>query len=637
MRVFRFLWPLVAAMSAFDMQAVDMSHGLSSNVIYGICSHLAGGEYKKLDETCDMIALTGIRYVRADFNWNHCQKKPGGEWDFSQFDRVVTAAEKRGLTVLPILFGIPSWAHPVWEHLEEWGDYVGRIVERYGDRMPVVEIWNEENLAGFWKSPPNPQQYAETLRVAYAAAKRANPSVRVALGGTSGVPLDYIRGVYEHGGAKFFDIMNVHPYSRPARPEGFVDRELDALRKLMKEFGDEGKAIWITEIGWPTQTRNVGDFGLVKAALRVSRPEKRRWKVILADCGTNRNEQAERDYLSVLPLGSEVVSCSPTETNRRLAEGWADAVFYPKYESYPVETVSAVRKFVKEGGTLLDFGGMPMWAPFKEKEGKLQSWKTWEDRAALRIGVDAWFMNDKSAPEILRCFVTEDGQKAGVNFLPDGLKFTRFQTAQYLKPGDRMVPLMAGKNPKNGKDVVGACVYLFDSDFKGRIAVSGLRVGINAENTEFEQAQYLVRALALAFAEGVEAFFPYEFRAEERDQFDREHHFGITHSNFAPKPAWGAYKNFISCRPVGSKQVEGPWRDEKGCCFPQWTCPDGKAAGMLWTTGPDEEHAISFDSDRVGFRNMAGRVIVPRKLGPRTWLVPFTGSPIYFIGGRIAK
>ena len=59
---------------------------------YGVCSHLAGGEYGTLDETCDMIALTGIGYVRADFNWNHCQKKPGGEWDFSQFDRALRSA-----------------------------------------------------------------------------------------------------------------------------------------------------------------------------------------------------------------------------------------------------------------------------------------------------------------------------------------------------------------------------------------------------------------------------------------------------------------------------------------------------------------------------------------------------------------
>ena len=121
-----------------------------------------------------------------------------------------------------------------------------------------------------------------------------------------------------------------------------------------------------------------------------------------------------------------------------------------------------------------------------------------------------------------------------------------------------------------------------------------------------------------------------------RDPFYSEHHFGIVHDNFAPKPAWGAYKNFIIQRPVGSKQLPGAWRDDaRTTYFPQWTRPDGRPAGMFWTLERNSLRDLTFDGGRVEFHDVWGKRIIPVKTGPKTWRVPTGESPIYFTGAKI--
>jgi hypothetical protein len=258
---------------------------------YGICAHVTRGMFGTREKAFDMARAAGIRYVRSDFDWHVCQREPGGNWDFSRYDEVVASAERKGVTVLPILAGVPRWAQPVWEHLDEWSDFVRRVVERYGSRTPVVEIWNEENLEQFWLCKPNAANYVKTLRTAYNAVKSANPSVKVAFGGTALVPLGYIRDTYRSGAKDCFDIMNVHPYANhwyPGHPEGRIDTDIRSLKALMAEFGDGEKPIWITEVGWPTHRRRLCDFGFFGVALKIARPGKEKWNVIFSRLKTPR-------------------------------------------------------------------------------------------------------------------------------------------------------------------------------------------------------------------------------------------------------------------------------------------------------------------------------------------------------------
>ena len=217
---------------------------------FGVCSHLTYGEFADREKSLDLMRVAGIGTVRTDFNWEQIQKSDGS-WDFSRTDAVVASAKARGITVLPIL----DYAHGTLcpkPHLDSdtWGGFVRRMAERYGKDCPVFEVWNEENHGK--RDLSNPTNYMIVLRRACEEIRSVAPTSKVALGGTAGIPLDYIEELYKLNGRVLFDIMNIHFYSVPKLPEEYFHVELGKLKDLMSRYGDFGKPIWITEIGWPT-------------------------------------------------------------------------------------------------------------------------------------------------------------------------------------------------------------------------------------------------------------------------------------------------------------------------------------------------------------------------------------------------
>jgi hypothetical protein len=92
---------------------------------------------------------------------------------------------------------------------------------------------------------------------------------------------------------------------------------------------------------------------------------------------------------------------------------------------------------------------------------------------------------------------------------------------------------------------------------------------------------------------------------------------------------------FIDRRPVGSVQKKLPWRDEKTKrYFPQWKRPDGRDAGMVWTTGKPEKVWLAFTGENVEFHSVSGLRVRPKRDGKK-YLVPLSESPIYFTGGEL--
>ena len=513
-----------------------------------------------------------------------------------------------------------------------------QVVRRYGSRLPVLEVWNEPNLGGFWKDP-NPTNYLALLKRTYETVKEANPSIRVAFGGTSGVPMDFIREVYKNGGAGLFDIMNVHPYVAPFRPEWNLDLQLESLRRLMAEYGDGEKPLWITEIGWPTHRASLARRDLLLAGLEAARPGRASWRIVYVpahgEAEGDLEESVCRTLEGLLPEGSRVEACLPGALGDRIRKGGVDAVAYPFSEDYASDSVDAVHAFVKAGGVLLDFGGAPMYYAYRTTEDGLRMARDKNadpaaDRRRLRVDLTASWMDGRYPGKAI---VRPTAAASKVETPEKGFSSWLFLTDRLLKPGDEFIPLLKGR--VGDLDVVSAAVYRFDSDMKGAVVVSCLYQIENGACTEERQAKMAARALGIAFAEGVENFFWYEFREPGASPFDSEHFYGLVHDNFAPKPALGAYMTFISARPVGSARKDAPWRSPDGWIrYPQWTRPDGRMAGMIWTTGGDEERKAVFSSPTMAFLDKSGAKLFPVCDGG-VYTLRLSGSPIYFSGGEL--
>ncbi len=597
---------------------------------YGICAHVTRGE--DTVRTAELLRPAGLGWARSDFDWRTIEKKPG-VWDFSRFDKVIADLEARGVQLLPILGYSVPWAHPAHEHLDAWGEYVRQCVTRYGKRLPVVEVWNEENIDPFWKDP-NPTNYLSLLRRTYEVVKRVDPSIKVGFGGTAGVPFDFIEEVYRLGGAKYFDIMMIHPYSHPRAPEGVMDVQVEKLRDMMAHYGDANKPMWITEVGWPTHTVRIPDIDVLQKGLKAVDPAKASWHAIYVPARKMGDGEAHSHFevlKAAAPDFLKVEVCEAEAVAARLARGDVDVVVYPFSEDYAIDSVPAVHAFVKRGGVLVDFGGMPLWTATRANADGVMDVvngaPTWQDRQRFRIGETAWWM-DKCYPESMPVRPTAAAE--GAKPPPKGFIAMRFFTDRFLKPGDKMIPLLSA--PTNGIDAVAACVYKFNSDMKGSVIVSGLMSGSHGTSDEARQAKMVARALGISFAEKVEAFLLYNLRCSENDPYDPESFFGIVRAKFMPKPGYGAYMAFVDRRPVGSVQKDLVWHSaDRTTYFPQWKRPDGRDAGMIWRTGAARTLHLVFASPNVSFMDVNGHIIHPSRNGDG-YDVRVGDAPIYFFG-----
>ncbi len=258
---------------------------------YGVNSHLTWfGSEERVDETVQLMDEAGVGIVRTVFDWAGIEPEPG-VYRWERFDRVVERLEERDIAILGILDGSASWAtsapsldEPYWqkwpsEDVVAFASYVYSVVERYdGDGFvdapgsPVIrywEIWNEPNLAFFWRPQPDAEQYVRMLRLCYQVIKMADPSAVVVMGGIAGNGVSYppfalaedernfLQQVYDDGGRGFFDVANIHlyPYTYELlQPELMTTLQaaLDETRSVMAANGDEDKPIWVTEIGFST-------------------------------------------------------------------------------------------------------------------------------------------------------------------------------------------------------------------------------------------------------------------------------------------------------------------------------------------------------------------------------------------------
>ncbi|MGI5376044.1 cellulase family glycosylhydrolase [Streptomyces sp. CA-251387] len=227
-----------------------------------------------LDEAVDV----GARWVRADLSWENTQPDAPDQYRWNRFDRVVTEAAERDLTVLPVLAYTPKWArhpgcasdkcHPA--DPEQFATFAAAAAARYAPSgIHTWEIWNEPNLGSFWKPEPDAAAYTALLRATSKALRRQDPSAYVILGGLAAVhakrgripQTDFLAAVSAHGGNRLVDAVGYHPYTYPylasaktwwGTPWERIDSTPDSLESVLSAYGTPGLPVWITEFGAPT-------------------------------------------------------------------------------------------------------------------------------------------------------------------------------------------------------------------------------------------------------------------------------------------------------------------------------------------------------------------------------------------------
>jgi hypothetical protein len=261
-----------------------------------------------------LMREAGIGSVRLPLSWRSIQEEGSLDFSWKSFDHEVMLAAEENIRVMPFVLGSPEWVAPEWTVLPvrsafqrwAWRGFLRAAVERYGpegefweenpelEYMPINkwEIWNEENIVSF-ADRPDPAPFAVLIRISGQVLHSVDPGSKVIVGGLFGRPLqippnvasgDYLSRLYLAGNVKpYFDGVALHPYVADARAMG---AQLTNLRRIMRIHGDPATPIYLTELGWGSQSGPTRwERGLYGQANQLSKSfemlseQRLRWRV----------------------------------------------------------------------------------------------------------------------------------------------------------------------------------------------------------------------------------------------------------------------------------------------------------------------------------------------------------------------
>ena len=239
----------------------------------------------------------GVAWAREELSWANIEPGYKASWNWPYFDKRINQLANAGYGIVGMLLTTPEWArvpnckaraqavgtYEYWcppARVRDYADFVWTMVERYdGDgimdapgspRIAVWQIWNEPSAPITWLG--SPADYGHMLVEAYKAAKAADPSATVTLGGVylfDGLGTDPTDGILFYNrviaavpeARETFDVLPIHPYMTAAAPDAprihatitMWGRILLAQSWLKQNQGRRGiRPLWISELGWST-------------------------------------------------------------------------------------------------------------------------------------------------------------------------------------------------------------------------------------------------------------------------------------------------------------------------------------------------------------------------------------------------
>lgn len=263
------------------------------------------------ERSLQMLRAGGIEFIRQEFPWEDIEihgkgdfvdrrNDPDGVDAWAKYDNIVALAEQHDVQIIARLGNPPSWTRALTntigtyappDNVNDFGDFVAAVAERYEGRIQYYQIWNEPNGNEEWGlQDVDPEAYTELLCTGYQRIKQEDDDAVVLAGAlTPTVAMDgrnlndlvYLDRMYAAGAADCFDVMSAQGYGLWSGP---TDQRLRPsvinyphnlyLRDLMVQHGDAHKAIWISEMGW-----NVAPPDLPPIYGRVTEEQQARYAV----------------------------------------------------------------------------------------------------------------------------------------------------------------------------------------------------------------------------------------------------------------------------------------------------------------------------------------------------------------------
>lgn len=269
---------------------------------YGVIDHLY---YTDRGRTLILTNNAGFDWVRQQIHWKDMEG-PGKDYAWGDFDAIVEDVANHNLKLLVSVVQSPDFyneTNGLPKDPKALGDFMEALIQRYGNKIGAIEVWNEQNLArenGGRVTIEDAGHYVEVLAEVYRRVKAVSPQTFIIAAPPSSTGVydeniaipdqDYYRAMYSYKNGMIKDYMDaqgVHPGGAanppwklfPDDPHVIEDcpaelgscwtndathyfRHIENIRALMVEAGMEDYQVWVTEFGWATANNTPGyEFG----------------------------------------------------------------------------------------------------------------------------------------------------------------------------------------------------------------------------------------------------------------------------------------------------------------------------------------------------------------------------------------
>ena len=230
-----------------------------------------------LDREYEMLRELGVSWIHRDFSWNSIQPDNENQWNFdgsignrTNFDSYVKRANDEGVQIIGMLLYSVDWVHEKFgwtperrireEQIPYFVEYAVETVKRYNGKpgsegfVDAWFIWNEPDLQPrFWTGTHEEffalnKAVAEAIRKLDAAEGTHTTLVSGVFTAMVTVNVDWVHGLFEHGGMDLVDGIAFHPYSYGAAGTRIFT---ELFRQLVTPYGFADK-MWLNEVGYPS-------------------------------------------------------------------------------------------------------------------------------------------------------------------------------------------------------------------------------------------------------------------------------------------------------------------------------------------------------------------------------------------------
>jgi hypothetical protein len=211
-------------------------------------------------EIAEYVATLGVKWARVWAEWPLIMTG-NGRYHWDRMDEAIEELVKRKVQPFICLcshsgahFNYPPTSSA--EKMKVWLDFVRAFVDRYHDRVRYWEIWNEPNIAYFWKPEPDPEAYARLVKETSKTIKQIDPDATILAGVLAMVDTAYAEKLFARGIASYIDKLVYHPYGEI--PEASIEpvKWLKKLVDMQKKIG-----LWQGECGYPSREHTAGWYG----------------------------------------------------------------------------------------------------------------------------------------------------------------------------------------------------------------------------------------------------------------------------------------------------------------------------------------------------------------------------------------